>query len=117
MRVVGFCYGGGIANFLATRLPELGAAVAFYGPAPAANDVPRIRAPLLLHFAEQDERINAGWPAFEQALKSAGTPYRMHRYPGTQHGFNNDTTPRYDEAAARLAWTRTMEWFGRYLAG
>ena len=106
--VVGFCFGGGMANFLATRLPTLAAAVPFYGPAPALAEVPAIRAPLLLHFAGDDERINAGWPAYEKALRAAGVTYEAHHYPGTQHGFHNDTTPRYDEAAARQAWQRTL---------
>jgi carboxymethylenebutenolidase len=115
--VVGFCYGGSIANMLATRLPGLGAAVPFYGGQPAAEDVGRIKAPLLIHYAENDQRVNAGWPAYETALKAAGVPYTMHMYPGTQHGFNNDTTPRYDEAAAKLAWQRTVEFFNRHLRG
>jgi len=106
--VVGFCYGGGIANFLATRLTDLAAAVPFYGGQPDAASAAKIRAPLLIHYAAEDERINAGWPAYEQALKAAGVRYQMFRYPGTQHGFNNDTTPRYDEAAAKLAWQRTI---------
>jgi carboxymethylenebutenolidase len=106
---VGFCYGGGIVNFLATRMPELKAGVAFYGSQPPAVDVPRIQAPLLIHYAENDERINAGWPAFEATLKQNKKKYQVFFYPGTQHGFNNDTTPRYDAAAARLAWTRTVE--------
>ena len=109
--VVGFCYGGGIANMLATRVPELGAAVSFYGNQPPAEDVPRIKAPLLLHYAEKDERINAGIQAFEAALKANHVSYQMFMYPGTQHGFNNDTTPRYDKAAAALAWKRTMDFF------
>ncbi len=113
--VVGFCYGGGIANFLATRIPGLAAAVPFYGNQPAAEDAARIRAPLLLHYAEKDERINAGWPAYEAALKTADVSYRAHVYPGTQHGFNNDTTPRYDEAAAKLAWQRTIDFFNAHL--
>lgn len=113
--VVGFCYGGGIANFLATRLPDLGAAVPFYGPQPAAEEVPKIRAPLQIHYAENDERINAGWPAYEKALQAAGTKYEMFKYAGTQHAFNNDTTPRYDAAAAKLAWQRTVEFFNRNL--
>lgn len=113
--VVGFCYGGGIANFLATRLPDLAAAVAFYGIAPPLETVGRIRAPLLLHFAQNDERINATWPAYEAGLKAAGVRYEAHTYPGTQHGFNNDTTPRYDPAAARLAWQRTIAFFERTL--
>lgn len=105
---VGFCYGGTIVNYLATRLPDLAAGVPFYGGQPAAADAARIRAPLLLHYAGDDERINAGWPAYEAALKAAGVTYRAYLYPGVQHGFNNDTTPRYDEAAARLAWQRTL---------
>lgn len=113
--VVGFCYGGGIANFLATRVPELSAAVPFYGPAPAAQDVPQIKAPLLIHYASTDERINAGWPAYEQALKAAKVSYQAFVYPDTQHGFHNDTTPRYDPAAAKLAWQRTIEFFNRTL--
>ncbi|HEY5807238.1 MAG TPA: dienelactone hydrolase family protein [Povalibacter sp.] len=113
--VVGFCYGGGISNFLATRVPTLNAAVPFYGSAPALEDVPKIKAPLLIHFGETDERINAAWPAYEAALKSAGVKYDAFVYPGTQHGFNNDTTPRYDEAAAKLAWGRTIEFFKKQL--
>ena len=109
--VVGFCYGGGVSNFLATRVPTLNAAVPFYGNAPALEDVSKIRAPLLIHFAETDERISAGWPAYEAALKAAHVKYEAHVYPGTQHGFNNDTTPRYDEAAAKLAWGRTIAFF------
>jgi carboxymethylenebutenolidase len=115
--VVGFCYGGGIANMLATRLPDLGAAVPFYGNQASAEDAAKIKAPLLVHYAASDERINAGWPAYEAALKAANVPYTMHMYPGTQHGFNNDTTPRYDEAAAKLAWQRTIEFFNKYLRG
>lgn len=113
--VVGFCYGGGIANFLATRLPDLGAAVPFYGSAPPAEDVARIKAPLLIHNAEKDERILAGLPAFEAALKSAAVEYQAYVYPGAQHGFNNDTTPRYDEASAKLAWQRTVEFLNKKL--
>lgn len=113
--VVGFCYGGGIANFLATRLADLGAAVPFYGSAPPTDKVAGIRAPLLLHFAETDERINASWPAYETALKAAGVKYEAFTYPGTQHGFNNDTTPRFDAAAAHLAWQRTLSFFNRTL--
>jgi carboxymethylenebutenolidase len=112
---VGFCYGGGIVNMLATRVPDLGAAVPFYGNQPAAEEVPKIKAPLLIHYAEKDDRINAGWPAYEAALKTAKVPYTAHIYPGTQHGFNNDTTPRYDEAAAKLAWQRTVEFFNKQL--
>lgn len=113
--VVGFCYGGGIVNFLATQLPDLNAAVAFYGNAPKLEDVPNIKAPLLLNFAENDERINAAWPAYEAALKQAHVKYEAFTYPGTQHGFNNDTTPRYDEKAAKLAWERTMKFFEKTL--
>ncbi|MBA3508071.1 MAG: dienelactone hydrolase family protein [Betaproteobacteria bacterium] len=114
--VVGFCYGGGIANMLATRLPDLSAAVPFYGGQPPAGDVVKIKAPLLIHYAGNDEGINAGWPAFEAALQAAGVKYSMFKYAGTQHGFNNDTTPRYDEAAAKLAWQRTVEFFNQNLA-
>jgi carboxymethylenebutenolidase len=112
---VGFCYGGGIANMLATRLPDLAASVPFYGNQASAEDAPKIKSPLLIHYAENDQRINAGWPAYEAALKAANVPHTMHMYPGTQHGFNNDTTPRYDEAAAKLAWQRTIEFFNKYL--
>ena len=112
---VGFCYGGGIANMLATRIPDLGGAVPFYGSAPTAEDAARIKAPLLIHYAGTDERINAMWPAYEAALKAANVKYTMHMYAGTQHGFNNDTTPRYDEAAAKLAWQRTVEFFNTNL--
>jgi len=113
--VVGFCYGGGIANFLATRIPDLGAAVPFYGNQPKAEEVASIKAPLLIQYAGIDDRINAGWPAYEAALKAAGVKYEAHIYPGVQHGFNNDTTPRYDEAAAKLAWTRTIDFFNAHL--
>jgi carboxymethylenebutenolidase len=113
--VVGFCYGGGIASFLATRIPDLGAAVSFYGGAPAAEEVAKIKAPVLVHHGEKDERLMAGWPAYEAALKSNGVRYQGFVYPGAQHGFNNDTTPRYDEAAAKLAWQRTMDFFNQYL--
>lgn len=114
---VGFCYGGGISNFLATRLPDLGAAVPFYGRQPEAADVPKIKAPLLIHYAGVDERINAGWPAYEAALKAAGTKYEAHIYANAQHGFNNDTTPRFDEKAAALAWKRTIDFFNQHLRG
>jgi carboxymethylenebutenolidase len=106
--VIGFCYGGSIANMLATRLPDLAAAVPFYGGQAKAEDVPRIEAPLLIHYAEQDERVNEGWPAYEAALKAGQKRYTAHVYPGTQHGFHNDTTPRYDKAAATLAWERSL---------
>ena len=108
---VGFCYGGGIVNMLATRVPELAAGVAFYGSAPTLEDVPKIKAALLIQSAEVDERINASWPAYEAALKAANVRYERHLYPGTQHGFNNDTTPRFDAAAAKLAWERTVAHF------
>ena len=113
--VVGFCYGGGIANLLATRIPDLGGAVLFYGGQAPAADAAKIKSPLLVHYAENDERINAGWPAYETALKAAGVKFEMFNYPGTQHGFNNDTTPRYDEKAATLAWQRTVAFFNKNL--
>lgn len=113
--VTGFCYGGGIANMLATRIPDLGGAVPFYGNQARTEDVPNIKAPLLIHYAEQDERINAGWPAYEAALKANNVKYEAYIYPGTQHGFNNDTTPRYDKAAATLAWQRTVDFFKKNL--
>jgi carboxymethylenebutenolidase len=112
---VGFCYGGGIVNMLATRVPDLAAGVAFYGSGPNLEDVPKIKAPLVIQSAENDERINAGWPAFEAALKAANVSYERHLYPGTQHGFNNDTTPRYDAAAAKLAWERTLAFLNKHL--
>jgi carboxymethylenebutenolidase len=108
---VGFCYGGGIAHMLATRVPDLAAAVPFYGNNPAPEAAATIKAPLLVHLAEKDERINAAWPAYEAALKAANVRYTAHVYAGAQHGFNNDTTPRYDEASAKLAWARTLEFF------
>jgi carboxymethylenebutenolidase len=114
--ITGFCYGGGVANAAAVAYPELAAAVPFYGRQPRPEDVPRIKAPLLLHYAQLDTRINEGWPAYEAALKAAGKKYEAHVYPGVNHGFHNDTTPRYDEAAARLAWDRTIDWFQRHLA-
>ena len=112
---VGFCFGGGIVNMLATQVPELAAAVPFYGSAPNLEDVPRIKAALLVNSAETDERINASWPGYENALKAANVKYERYQYPGTQHGFNNDTTPRYDEKAAKLAWERTVAHFNKYL--
>ena len=114
--VVGFCYGGGMAHTLATRLPDLAAAVPFYGNHPPAEDAAKVKAPLLIHFAGVDERINAAWPGYEAALKAAGAKYTAHQYAGTQHGFNNDTTPRFDAAAARLAWERTMGFFKQTLS-
>jgi carboxymethylenebutenolidase len=113
--VIGFCYGGGISNLLATRLPDLAAAVPFYGSAPPLELVPNIKSALLIHFAENDERVNASWPPYEQALKVANIPYQAYIYPGTQHGFNNDTTPRFDEDAAKLAWSRSISFFNTHL--
>lgn len=113
--VVGFCWGGGIANYLATQVPDLAAAVPFYGAQAPVGDVPRIKAPLLIHYAGTDERINAGWPGYEAALKAAGVPYEGYIYAGTQHGFNNDTTPRFDAEAAKLAWQRTVAFFNARL--
>lgn len=113
---VGFCYGGGMVNFLATRLgADLSAGVAFYGSSPDLAEVPKIKAPLMIQSAETDARINASWPAFEEALKAAKVPYERHLYPGTQHGFNNDTTPRYDAAAAKVAWERTIAFFRQHV--
>jgi carboxymethylenebutenolidase len=109
--VVGFCFGGGVANAMAVRLPDLAAAVPFYGRQPASADVPKIEAPLLLHYAGLDKRIDEGWPAYEAALKANKKEYVAHIYPNVNHGFHNDTTPRYDEAAAKLAWARTLEFF------
>ena len=112
---VGFCYGGGMVNFLATRVPELAAGVAFYGSSPNVEDVPKIKTALIIQSAETDERINASWPAYETALKAANVPYERHLYPGTQHGFNNDTTPRFSADAAKLAWERTVAHFNKHL--
>jgi len=108
---VGFCFGGTVVNQLAVRFADLGAAVPFYGGQPSAADAAKIKAPLLLQYAGLDERVNAGWPAFETALKAANVKYQAFTYPNTQHGFHNDTTPRYDEAAAKLAWSRTIAFF------
>lgn len=109
---VGFCYGGGVVNDLAVRIPEtIVAAVPFYGRQPAVEDVPKIKGSLLIHYAELDTRINEGWPAYEKTLKEAGVPYEAFVYPGVNHGFHNDSTPRYDEAAAKLAWQRTVTFF------
>lgn len=113
--IIGFCYGGGVANAAAVAYPELAAAVPFYGRQPSPEDVPAIRAPLLLHYAENDPGIAKGWPDYEAALKTHGKTYEAYIYPGTNHGFHNDSTPRYDEAAAKLAWERTIAWFGKYL--
>jgi carboxymethylenebutenolidase len=112
---VGFCYGGGIVNMLATRAPDLSAGVPFYGSAPNLEDVPKIKAAMMIQSADVDERINAAWPGYEAALKAANVRYERHLYPKTQHGFNNDTTPRYDAAAAKLAWERTLAFFNKHL--
>jgi carboxymethylenebutenolidase len=113
--VVGFCFGGYIANQLAVRLPDLGASVPFYGRAPEVEQVPQIHAPLLLQFAGLDTRVNEGWPAYETALKENKKEYKAYIYPDVNHGFHNDTTPRYDKAAAELAWHRTIDFFNKNL--
>ena len=110
---VGFCFGGGIVNVMAVRIPDLAAAVPFYGPQPSAADTAKIRAPLLIHYAGLDERIDAGWPAWKKALDENHVRYREYTYPGVKHGFHNDTTPRYDEAAAKLSWQRTVDFFNK----
>ncbi len=116
--VVGFCFGGGIANTLAVRLgSDLNAAVPFYGAQPSADDAAKIKAPLLLHYASEDARITGNWPKFEEALKANHVVYTGYVYQGAQHGFHNDTTPRYDEANAKLAWQRTLDFFNKYLRG
>ena len=112
---VGFCYGGGVCNALAVAYPELAASVPFYGRQPAAEDVPAIEAPLMIHYAGLDERINAGWDAYSQALRANQKEFTVHFYPDVQHGFHNDTTPRYDEEAATLAWDRTLAHFAELL--
>ena len=112
---VGFCFGGGVVNWLATQWPDLNAGVPFYGVAPRLDDVPRIRAPLMLHFAGNDQRVDATWPPYEAALKAAGARFEAFVYPGVEHGFNNDTTPRYDAKAAGLAWQRTLAFFAQHL--
>jgi carboxymethylenebutenolidase len=112
---VGFCFGGGIANTLAVRMPDLGAAVAFYGQPPAPADVAKIKAAVLVHHGELDTRLAGTWPAYDQALTAAGVTHEGHIYPKANHGFHNDTTPRYDEANAKLAWQRTLAWFNKYL--
>ena len=114
---VGFCFGGGMVNTLATRMPDLAAAVPFYGAQPSGEATARIKAPLLIHYAGLDTRIDAGWPAWEEALKANHVQYQMFMYDNVNHGFHNDTTPRYDEAAAKLAWSRTLDFFGQHLAG
>jgi carboxymethylenebutenolidase len=117
MGATGFCWGGGMTNRLAVRLPDLAAAVPFYGEAPPLDQVPNIKAPLILMFADKDDRINSTWPPYEAALKKAGASFQAYKYPGTEHGFNNDTTPRYDAAAALQAWQRTVAFFNRQLRG
>ncbi|WP_299359831.1 YghX family hydrolase [uncultured Paracoccus sp.] len=114
---VGFCYGGGVCNALAVAYPELAASVPFYGRQPAAEDVPQIQAPLMIHYAGLDERINAGWDAYKAALEEHGKEFTVHFYPDVNHGFHNDTTPRYDEQAATLAWERTLAFFDEHLRG
>lgn len=114
--VVGFCFGGWIANMMAVRVPTLAAAVPFYGGQPASEDVDKIKAPLLIHYASLDTRVNAGWPEYEKALKENKKEYTAFMYEGTNHGFHNDTTPRYDKAAAELAWQRTVDFFKKKLA-
>ncbi len=114
--IIGFCYGGGVANAAAVAYPELGAAVPFYGRQADPADVPKIQAPLQLHYAENDPGINKGWPAYEAALKEHNKSYEAYFYPGTNHGFHNDSTPRYDKEAAELAWGRTVDWFKRHLS-
>ena len=114
--VVGFCFGGWISNMMAARVPELSASVPFYGGQAPAEEVPNIKAPLMLHFASLDKRVNAGWPAYEEALKKHNKTYTAHFYEDTNHGFHNDTTPRYDEEAAKLAWKRTVEFFKEHLS-
>ena len=112
---VGFCYGGGICNALAVACPDLAASVPYYGRQPTPAEVPAIKAPLSIHYAGTDERINAGWLPFQAALLSGRKRYKVHFYPGTQHGFHNDSTPRYDKAAAELSWKRTLAFFGEHL--
>lgn len=112
---VGFCYGGGVCNALAVAYPELKASVPFYGRQPKAEDVPKIQAAMLMQYGELDSRVNAGWPAYEEALKANGKDYQAHIYKGVNHGFHNDSTPRYDEEMAELAWTRTIEHFKKHL--
>jgi carboxymethylenebutenolidase len=112
---VGFCYGGGVCNALAVAYPEMAASVPFYGRQADTADVPKIQAPLLLQYAALDERINEGWPAYEAALQANNKTFEAHVYPDVNHGFHNDSTPRYDETTANLAWDRTIEWFNTYL--
>ena len=114
---VGFCFGGGVVGAMAVRFPDLAAGVPYYGSQPPVADVPKIKAPLLFQYASEDPRINKGWPEFETALKANKVRYEMHMYPNTQHGFHNDTTPRYDEAAAKLSWQRTVDFFNKNVRG
>ena len=114
--ITGFCYGGGVSNAAAVAYPDLACAVPFYGRQAPVDEVARINAPILLHYAELDTRINEGWPAMEAALKAHNKVYKAHIYPGVNHGFHNDSTPRYDKAAAELAWQRTLDWFAKYLS-
>ena len=114
---IGFCFGGGIANTLAVRIPDLAAAVPFYGAVPPDADIPKIKAAILAHHGELDTRLAASWPAYDAALTAAKVPHEGYIYKGANHGFHNDTTPRYDEAAAKLAWQRTLDWFNKYLRG
>ena len=113
---VGFCFGGGIVNLMAEKLPDLAAAVPFYGAQPPLDQVSQIHAPLLIHYAGLDTRIDDGWPAYEAALKQNNKQYQTYIYPNVNHGFHNDTTPRYDKTAAELAWQRTIDFFNRYLS-
>ena len=114
---VGFCYGGGVCNALAVAYPDLAASVPFYGRQPDAADVPKIEAPLMIHYAGLDDRINEGWPAYSKSLEENQKKFSVHFYPGVNHGFHNDSTPRYDEEAATLAWDRTLAFFGEYVRG
>lgn len=114
---VGFCFGGGMVNRLSVTLPQLAAGVPFYGAAPATADVPKIKASMLIHFAETDPNINKRWPEHEEALKANNVKYEAHTYPGINHGFHNDTTPRFNEGAAKLAWQRTVDHFNKHLKG
>ena len=113
--VTGFCFGGGVSNTLATRMPDLAAAAPFYGAAPPVEDVPKIKAAVLVHHGQLDTRLVEAWPAYEAALKANKVRYEGYVYPKANHGFHNDTTPRYDEAAAKLAWQRTLDWFNKYV--
>jgi len=114
---VGFCFGGAVVNAMAVRFPDLAGGVPYYGRQPSAADAAKIKSPLLIQYASNDEGVNAGWPAFESALKASGAKYEMHMYPGTEHGFHNDTTPRYSEAAAKLSWQRTVDFFNKNVRG